>query len=330
MIPPVPSSAVQAATKKVSSTRQALRHMGKASRHYGNIAFQHERQIKYLTAIVASFLLVLQRVFTAWKTTWTAQTSESRKFSKKEAYRTTLREFGGFTFSYALLKMIEKKYTQKLQASIGLRGKDAPPSKSNPLPSMGHALKGWATDMAGIVRGKPNTAAWKPKKLYRANTLPALSSGNFNLFKLRYNESKSFRRWVNLFQPETWGMQGVAKKSLSHNHLKAGRKAIEVFKPFLKNAPMVVGGVTALALSGFFLEWLTINKMDTLTQWLSGSDKEATSKDDMSGPDGFSPAVAALPLRNGGNGGTVTIPKQPQVLTSWDVYDTFSQPFTSR
>lgn len=294
-----------------------------AFRHYANTLLQHEKALKYMTAIVASFLLILSRIFTAWKTALTAEENgEDKKFATKEAYRTTLREFGGFTFSYALLKSIESRNTKRLLANVGLGPKEAPkkpaPKYGQPLPSIGQATRQFGQHLRKILQGKALSDELSPGRVYRPYSGPDLADGDFTKFKQRYNNNGGFRRWVNLFQPKALKKEAGG---LAGNLLAKGHNAVEIFRPYFKNSPMVVGGLTALGLSGFFLEWLTINKMDAITGRLSGhkGDDPVTP---YSLPAPYSPAASPLTqpadIRTG---------QHPDIVIAQDMFTKFSQPY---
>jgi hypothetical protein len=335
------ASAAPATSKAVAQTaispafgNTKAKKLAKVTGHYGNILIQHEKALKYMTAIVASFLLVLSRVFTAWKTALTAEDNgEDKKFATKEAYRTTLREFGGFTFSYALLKSVEKKTTKYLLDKVGLDLKSEPQEPhvkvyGRPLPSIKQATKQFVGNVKKVFKNSAITEEVAPSKIYRQDAGPDLKDGNYKNFAARYNRSNLFRRWVNLFQPSTWRKQGLNSKTrLGANLLAQGKTPLELFKPYLKNSPMLIGGLTALGLSGFFLEWLTINKMDTITGWLSGhqGDDPVTPYQlpEAYQPKSFTPGASALALPN--NALRASIPHH--ATAAQDMFNKFSQPY---
>lgn len=263
-----------------------LYQAGKAGRHYANILGQHQGWMKYIAMIVASAILVASRVAIAWHSVVSAKDPHMQEYVKQEAIRTTAREAGGLTFSYILFKVIENKLNAFTEG-MGDFKQNVREKSIDMLPKKGESTKQFFKNVWDALTKKEGlSSTLNPKKIYRK---PAelnfekvvLSPNKPGSFAYRYTNSKLFKGLVDVvvrmgrlsdiklkdikgkvveILPSGKGLINNVKKAPTAQNMKA------LYQVFSKSFPLAVAGTVALTLSGFFLEWFTLNYMDEVAE----------------------------------------------------------------
>jgi hypothetical protein len=238
-----------------------LKNTGTIARNYGQYVSQNHTALRANVLIFSSLILVLSRIGISRVSAKKAQGSPDGAFRYREFIRTFIREAAGWTLSFLLLRSIERVVRLGIQRAFQISLK--------PPPEVLKATKNATENL--IHRSQMPTFRFKEVRqalfeqfeaLFKGEPLPPVAdlSGksfyNTNYFSFQntrlYNEAERFNL-ISAFSP-----QG--------NKLSTTEK----MQNFFRYAPILVGSIPAIFLSGYALERFNIDHsqkiFDALTQ----------------------------------------------------------------
>lgn len=238
-----------------------LKNTGTIARNYGQYASQNHTALRANVLIFSSLILVLSRIAISRVSAQKAQGSPDGAFRYREFIRTFIREAAGWTLSFLLLRSIERMVRLGIQRAFQISLK--PPAEvlkatknatenlihRSQMPTFGikESTKALLEQCKALFQGKPlpPVADLSGKSFYNTNYF------SFQNTRL-YNAAERFNL-ISAFSP-----QG--------NKLSTTEK----MQNFFRYAPILVGSIPAIFLSGYALERFNIDHsqkiFDALTQ----------------------------------------------------------------
>lgn len=238
---------------KEAST-QLGRNMAGATRYAIPNMLNNTKRLNMNALIVASLVLVLSRIAVANLSALDAKGTPEGSYRYQESIRTTLREIGGWTFSFAILRQLQKVFEVGLKKIYGIKAVDP----SVPPTFFGETAK----NIKAFVQRQPLSEP------------------------IRWTESAeegSFSFTNNRFSQKT-------VKLLQKVPTLAQREAKTLIRGTYNWAPILLGSIPSVILSGFFLEAFTRDKSDEVVQTVSRLFNDDDEKTKQAGP--ASPGVS--------------------------------------
>lgn len=213
-------------------------------------ALQDHATLKQNTLILSSLIVSLSRVFQSHKSAIKARYTEDGPFRYREAIKTSIREMGGWTFSFLVFRAFQNLAKTAFRKMVG----------ANPHPSLIRAGK---EDLKLAFKnfGNPELAqSLKPIELKR----------NFNLQFTPEALPK-----MNAFY-ERFKINDIYKVFKKEAAITSTEK-IARLQGMYKMLPIFVGMIPAVWLSGFFLESFTQKHSQSLVEFISNKFNPASS-----------------------------------------------------
>lgn len=227
-------------------SRAGLRQLGRdgwnISRNVGRELLQDHKTVKQNSLILSAFLLVLYRIFVSNKSAMAAKGTPEYDHRKREAYKTTLREAGGFTLSYLVFRTVEGFIKKSLRKLLG------------------------AENHPSIVRSAreqfKNALAGKPVRSFHITPDDTLRFTEENLPRFR----QGYQKWI---EPLYRFFGKPEARLLDAMKARANR--------FYQLAPGIIGMIPAVILSGYYLERFTRDHAEGLIERLTGGNSGNTA-----------------------------------------------------
>ena len=218
-------------------------YLAKAAKYAADDFIYDPATLKRDGFIVSTLVQVILRIILGWANEKATQDPGQKDLRFREAIRTTLREIGGFTLSYVVLRKIESM----VKAVLSLLQGPAPTIDRPPV-----AFERFCRDMrdglSALMQGKP-----LPKLV--ANRLEDLEKTAPYVPDMQ----STLGRW---FTKQT--QKGLLK----------GKNPVQLMKLTREWLPISIGSAVAVVLSGFWLEWLTLHKSEQIVNFTSGQIKK--------------------------------------------------------
>jgi hypothetical protein len=212
-------------------------YVGKASRYAWNDLIYDPATLKREGFILSTFIQVTMRTILAWVNERHTQEAGQKDLRFREAIRTTLREYGGFTLSYVVLRKVEGFITRLLNVLQGVQ-----PNAHASVPRGLDRLKRDIGKLVDALIHKQPVPVITPNRLEELEkTIPFVPNMNSPL-----------GRWLTQQTEKGW--------------LK-GKNPVGLMKATRNWLPITIGSIVAVAVSGFWLEWLTLHKSQDIVNF---------------------------------------------------------------
>lgn len=229
------------ATIKFGNSRAIGRNLNQVQKDFfSNIL--PESVLRPNALIVSSFLLVVSRIFAVNKSAAQAKGTTEEHHRRSEAIKTSIREIGGFSLSFLVLRFIEGIVKKVLRRKLTL------PEPPKLLPHT------WKQFIFAIKEGHKNRAI--PQSLIYTNpdfSMPKNPSNVINNYKRLHLDSLFFK----------------SKRALNLSGEAQIARIAKNIEWLLSYAPTLIGTVPAIILSGYFLERFTQNHAASVAEKLS-------------------------------------------------------------
>jgi hypothetical protein len=214
-----------------------LGNLGRMMGHLGSDLLHKPAMIQSDAIILSTLLLVIARVIIAFKSAFMAPDVEQKNLRLREAIRTTMREVGGWVGSYLVLRAIRRGVQNAMNWAVGLQPANLPPVAYEKLAA--DFRQQWQTFWQG-----------KPLPTPRPTALEALEASP-----------------PVVFSPQAPLLRALQR--LGGHRAWVGLDPMAATKTLYKWLPISIGSLASLALSGFVLEWFTLNHADQVATALA-------------------------------------------------------------
>jgi hypothetical protein len=215
------------------ASSQLGRNLSKATRYMIPNMLNNTRRLNVNALIVASLVLVISRIIVANMSALKAKGTEEGAYRYQQSIRTTLREVGGWTLSFAVLRQFQNIIGLGMKKAYGIKERDpsVPPT----------FLSEVSKNLKAFVHRQPlnESIRW-------------IESAEERTFS--YQNNKISRATVNLLRK----VPGLAQK-----------EAKTLIQGTYNWAPILIGSIPSIILSGFVLEALTRDKSDQVVNAVS-------------------------------------------------------------
>ncbi len=215
---------------------QFAKNIGNTFINHGNQLIQDHAALKSNALILCSLILVLSRIAVAFGSAKKAQKTPDGPYRWQEFIRTTIREIGGWTLSFVVLRSIEFAMRAGVRKIFKIK-----------LPNKPGLIKDLGKQVASFVKRDSAQAAPVLRQAFtnyghKATLVPDIA------------RFEKFEGLINLF-------------SSGKGHLSV----VERFKRFYDWFPILVGSIPAIALSGYALERFSMDHskevVAKISQW---------------------------------------------------------------
>lgn len=229
-------------------------------------ALQDHATLKQNTLILSSLMVSLSRVFRSHKSALQARHTEDGPFRYKEAIKTTIRELGGWTFSFMVFRAFQNLAKRGFRKMVG----------AEPHPSI------IATGKEDLKQAFRNFS--DPENAQRLKPIELKRSYNLNI---KPENLPKMERFYKRFKVDS--LYKLFKKAPV---LTLTDKMVRLDSLY-KMLPIGIGMIPAVLLSGFFLESFTQKHSQSVVEYISNKFNPASSgktNNNPSSPSSFSPA----------------------------------------
>lgn len=226
---------------------QLGRNVARIARNTGNNLLQDHARLKTNSLIVSSLILVLSRVFIANLTAQKTKGTPEGPLRYREAVRTTIREFCGWTFGYIILRWVQNMTKTAMKIHFGIKDRHG----EIPKASARYFKERWAGMLKEQPLVKALSSAFKREKF----TIPVSEMDT------------TIEKAMEFAHPER-----VAKaKGFFEKFLPAARRmgTQEFMETLMRWAPIAVGSVPAVLLAGYALERFTRDHSENVVDAIS-------------------------------------------------------------
>ncbi len=198
---------------------------------YGHVVIQDHDMLKVNALIFSTLILSLSRIGISYGSAQKAKETPEEQYRRQEFIRTSIREIGGWTFSYVALRFFERQLRNYIRSEgflgLGKKGKDI---LIQYFEKAGQQFKAWRN---GTIR---------PLKAKRG-PVEALEETFLQYDSQKYTGWK--KALIELF---------------SHNDTQAPTP--QKIEKFHKWFPLIAGSIPSVILSGYYLERFTMDHSD--------------------------------------------------------------------
>jgi hypothetical protein len=213
-------------------------YMARAAKYAAADVLYDPASLKNNGFILSSLVQVALRITLGWINEKATQDPGQKDLRFREAIRTTLRETGGFTMSYMVLRETEKIIKAVLEKLQG----PAARVKRPPM-AFDRLCRDLSQGFKALFQGKP---------------LPKLSPN-------RLEELEKTAPYI----PDMQSVLGRWFTRQTQNGWLKGKNPAALMKLTHEWLPVSIGSAVAVALSGFWLEWLTLHKSEQIVTFTS-------------------------------------------------------------
>lgn len=240
------------------ASSQLGRNLGKASRYMIPNMLNNTKRLNINALIVASLVLVISRIIVANMSALKAKGTDQGAYRYQQSIRTTLREVGGWTLSFAVLRQFQSLMSMGMKKAYGIKESDpsAPPTFFAEV----------SKNLKAFARRQPVDAPIRWTE--------SAEEGSFT-----YKNNRISQGTVKLLRK----VPGLAHK-----------EAKTLIRGMYNWAPILTGSIPSIILSGFVLEALTRDKSDQVVNSVSRMfrrDKQEDTAPSSSGPSPTSPSL---------------------------------------
>jgi hypothetical protein len=255
---------------------QILKNLPQVARNMGNSITSQPGFFRDQSLILASFALVLSRIAVANLSALKAVGTPEGPFRYQESIRTDIREIGGFTLGFLVLRFFQCGIRKGLRSGLGIM---------EPTLDNHYSLrKAW-----GDLTGKTKPAAVKLN--LALDSSPRIAGEQLTPFAQKLSD---------LFEaPVLKSLKHKATATVKLDGLSEAEKVLAKNKAFItqgvyKMAPIIIGSIPTVVLAGYCLERVTRDHSEKIVDAVSDcldSDDEEIPK-----PSSSLPAPASLPV----------------------------------
>lgn len=238
------------------AARQLGRNMVQIARNTGHNLMQDPARLKTNSLIISSLILVLSRVFIANLSAQKSKGTPEAPLRHREAIRTTIREFCGWTFGYIILRWVQNMTRTAMKVYFGIVDRHGEIPRYKP--------KYFAERWAAMIRDLPVVKALSASVRRHKFDIPKAEIDTTVEKALEFAHVDRVDRVKNLI-----GKVLPAAKRM-------GRQ--EFMETMMRWAPIAVGSVPAVLLAGYALERFTRDYSEQVVNTLSkrfGDKKDA-------------------------------------------------------
>lgn len=254
------------------------------SRNYGRQLIQALPTFKAQSLILASFIQVTSRIATANYSAVKAHNTPQADHRYREAIKTTVREFLGFSLSFVFLRFIEGFFRKGINLVFGAKF-----SKNQSAPNLNHLKRNIGIQISQWVGGYP----MKPvEDNMIANLHKAVEVIDFNVGRYKRLGSWWFRPLFKITDEKLTEAINIKHGQIKNLKIQPQDLLKEEFLRFHKNVPMLLALIPVCLVSGTLLERFTRNHSEKVVQTLSQLfSKKKDSPSEAVKPEGQSPAL---------------------------------------
>jgi hypothetical protein len=205
---------------------------GKIAGHVVSDVVHSPQAFKNEAMIFASLILVLSRIGVSFHSVTNAPTPSQKTYRHREAIRTFIREAGGWTASFMVLRWVTSLSEKLFERFSGAQFSTLPPR---------------GLQKAKAALSKQGNAFLKSLPLPTPSPTPVTALEATK--QLSFNPQSPLGQWVK--------------------HLKPQADVLPILTKLHRVVPITVGSLASVLLSGFALEWFTINKSEQTVQELT-------------------------------------------------------------
>jgi len=215
------------------ASSQLGRNLAGTTRYMLPNMLNNTKRLNINALIVASLVLVISRIIVANLSALKAKGTPEGPYRYQQSIRTTLREIGGWTLSFAVLRQFQNIISLGMQKAYGIKEVDP----SAPPTFLGETLK----NIKAFTQRQPlnEPIRW----------IESAEQGSFS-----YTNNRISQDTVKLLRK----IPGFAQK-----------EAKTLIRASYHWAPILIGSIPSIILSGFVLEALTRDKSDQVVHSVS-------------------------------------------------------------
>ncbi|MGE0201079.1 MAG: hypothetical protein AB7P76_08935 [Candidatus Melainabacteria bacterium] len=236
-------------------SEEALRYSKKRQagimvRDLSRSLYEHHSVLKKNAFIISSLILVITRVLIAQNTARKARRTNDTEagYRQQEAMKTTVRELGGFTFSFALLRTVESFVKRQIRHGFSLKKDDT-------------IMKHLRTQAWRVLK---KGQEYVPYETYSEVGLRSISQHSAAAWKA--GEWYSRLRLDTICKALGWGSVLSESGAIVDFNRMLNRTHTAIFRI----VPVLAGMVTAGTLSGYALEKITRDHYQDLANFTRG------------------------------------------------------------